>query len=69
MRQKRQVFAVLRIDDFHSPDTPADVKITVKEVVDSQEVAQREVERLTRLNQGKDCRYYWQATRFIGFSE
>jgi hypothetical protein len=69
MRQKHQVFAVLRVDDFLSPDTPIETKVTVKQVVSSQENAEREVKRLTRLNGEKGCRYFWQATRFVELPE
>jgi len=69
MRQKHQIFAVLRVDDFHGVDTPIKTKVTVKQVVSSQEIAEREVERLTLLNVEKGCRYFWQATRFVELSE
>jgi hypothetical protein len=64
MRSKQQVFAVIRIDEFHEATTPIEHKVTVKEVVGTQELAEREVERLMRLNADKGCRYFWQATRF-----
>ena len=69
MRQKQQVFAVLRVDEFHDDDTPIENKVTVKQVVSSQEIAEREVERLTRVNADKRCRYFWQATRFVELPE
>ena len=69
MRQKHQVFAVLRVDDFHGPEAPIETKVTVKQVVSSQKIAEREVERLTRLNSDKGCRYFWQATRFAELPE
>ena len=53
MRQKQQVFAVLRLDDFHTADVPIENKITVTQIVSSQEIAEREVERLTRLHADK----------------
>jgi hypothetical protein len=69
MRQKKQVFAILRFDDFHTADVRIENKITVKQIVSSQEIAEREVERLTRLNAEKGCRYWWQATRFVELPE
>jgi len=69
MRQKNQVFAVLRVDEFQGADAPIETKVTVKQVVSSQEIAEREVERLTRLNGEKGCRYFWQATRFVELPE
>ena len=69
MRQKHQVFAVLRVDEFHDADTPIETKVTVKEIVGSQEIAEREVERLTQVNGDKRCRYFWQATRFVELPE
>jgi hypothetical protein len=69
MRQKQQVFAILRLDDFHTADVPIENKITVKQIVSSREIAEREVERLTRLNADKSCRYWWQATRFVELPE
>ena len=65
MRTKRQVFAVLRVDEFLGPDAPIESRVAVNQVVESQEFAEREVERLTRLNGHKGCRYFWQATRWV----
>ena len=56
---------MLRVDQFHDPRTPIEVKVTVKEVVSTREIAEREVERLTRLQAGKRCRYFWQTTRLV----
>ena len=69
MRQKHPVFAVLRVDEFLGPDTPLENRVTVKEVVRTLEIAESEVKRLTRLNSGKRCRYFWQATRLMELSE
>ena len=66
MRQKHPVFAILRVDDFHGADTPIEAKVTVKQVVSSQEIAEREVERLTC---EKGCRYFWQTPRFVELPE
>jgi len=43
--------------------------VTVKEIVGTQEFAEGEVERLTRINGDKRCRYYWQATRWVDLPE
>ena len=69
MRKKHQVFAVLRVDDFQGADTPVETKVTVKQVVSTQQIAEREVERLRRLNAEKGCRYWWQATRLVELPE
>ena len=37
----------------------------VKEIVMTQELAEKEVARLTELQKDKDCEYFWQATRLI----
>jgi hypothetical protein len=39
--------------------------VRVKEIVTTQDVAQREVIRLNRLNSSKGCRYYWQTTHIF----
>ena len=46
-------------------DEFADLLVTVKEVVRSQEVAEAEVARLNALNEGKGVRYFWQTTRLF----
>ena len=57
-------FAILRFDEFMvgkfgmSPE-----HITVKEVVWTEEAANREVERLNQLNSGKGALYFWRLTR------
>jgi hypothetical protein len=62
-KQKKEVYAVIRVDDFHDPAVPLENKITVKEIVPSLEVADAEVARLNALNNSKGSRYFWQATR------
>jgi len=57
------------VDEFHDGDTPIEHKVTVKEIVGTQEFAEGEVERLTRINGDKRCRYYWQATRWVDLPE
>jgi hypothetical protein len=56
-----QVYAVVRIDEYSS-GTDA---ITVKEILPTMEQAEREVERLNRLNSDKGSHYFWQATRYF----
>jgi hypothetical protein len=69
VREKYQVFAVLRVDEYYTSDTPIEQKVIVKEIVSTQEIAEREVERLTRINADKRCRYFWQVTRFVELPE
>lgn len=68
-RPKRQVFAVLRIDDFKESDLPVDEvhgphHLSVTAVLPTQQDAIDEVQRLNAANADKDCRYYWVATRY-----
>jgi hypothetical protein len=62
MVKKIQVFAVLRIDDYISSLEDA---VTVKEVLPTKDEAQREVERLNKLNASKRSRYFCQVTRYF----
>ena len=61
-------YAVLRFD-FYDDLSAASIRedpgvhVTVKEILPTLEEAQREVERLTALNEGKDCVYFFQFTR------
>jgi len=71
-RPNQPVFAVIRLDhrladlSCSGGSTPhAAVTVTVKEIVTTQRAAEAEVERLNRLNTEKDCRYFWQQTRFV----
>ena len=58
------VYAIIRVDQAPSPSArPANDLIFVTKVVHSQEAAQREVQRLNRLNGSKGCEYYYQITR------
>ena len=65
-RSSGHVFAIVRVDEFLSSDSPWCNRVTVKEIVKTQEEAQREVERLNEINQGKGCTYFWQVTRLVG---
>ncbi len=62
------VYAIMRIDTY--PGVPEDQirvedQVTVKEVVWSQALAEREVARLNRINAEKGCRYFWRTTRLF----
>jgi hypothetical protein len=71
-------FAIVRVEPFHD-HRPADFlepgsgpeigvgqfSVTVKEVVLDRAEAEREVERLNRLNETKGCRYFFQMTRLF----
>jgi hypothetical protein len=61
-KQREQVFAVVRVDLPLSETSVAD-SITVKEILSTRELAEREVERLSRLNSGKGCLYFATPTR------
>jgi hypothetical protein len=63
MRQeKMQVYAVLRLDDG---DAEVPNRITVKEILPTEEEARAAVERLSVENAGKGSTYFWQATRYF----
>jgi hypothetical protein len=57
------VFAIVRIDTFHDASVPPEVAVTVKNVVWTQEDAEREVARLNRLNASKGSVYFSKMTR------
>jgi hypothetical protein len=59
----RQAYAIVRIDLFQSDEAEWRNKVTVKEIVWSQEVAEAETRRLNELNEDKGCLYFWQTTR------
>jgi hypothetical protein len=62
-KARRQLFAIVR-HDFLEPETTAiQNRITVTKVVDTEEVARAEVERLNQLGGSKGSLYFWQATR------
>jgi hypothetical protein len=52
----RYVFAVIRLDDFHSPDAPLEHRFHVK-VMLTEDAAEQEAARLNALNSEKNCRY------------
>ena len=59
----RHVFAVIRLDDFHSAEAPLEDRFSVTEVFFTDEAAEQEASRLNALNSGKDCRYVVRITR------
>lgn len=62
------VYAVLRYDRFHSPNSIIQNRVTIKELHPTMEIAVAEVERLNRIakESGVDCVYWWQTTRWRG---
>ena len=63
MGVRKQVFAILRYDEFQDPSVPIENRVTVTAIVSDQATAQAEVDRLNKLNGVKGCRYFWQNTR------
>jgi hypothetical protein len=63
-KRREQAFAVLRVDDFLNAEC-LEHRVSVKEVVRSLQIAEREVTRLNELNRNKGCRYFWQSTRLF----
>jgi hypothetical protein len=60
--RKIPVYAIVRLDlDVATPD----LAVAIKEVVPTLQEAEAEVQRLNQLNAGKDCRYFWRATRYF----
>lgn len=63
------MFAIVRVDLFQlrGSELPGDprVFVTVKEVAESEEQAAAEVERRTRVNAGKDVRYFYEPGRVL----
>jgi hypothetical protein len=57
------VYAILRIDDFHDASVSIENRISVTAVVRDLATAESEVRRLNHLKADKQCRYFWQATR------
>lgn len=56
---KRQVFLIIR-EEIRGPDVPIEDRLSLHKTVGSQEVAEREVERLRCLGEKQPSRYYWQ---------
>ena len=64
-RTKEPVYAVVRVDKFVPDSSSWTNRVTVKEIVMTQELAEKEVARLTKLQEGKDCEYFWQTTQLV----
>jgi hypothetical protein len=66
--RSKAVFAIVRVDLFQLrgevPDDPR-VFVAVKEVVESEEQAAAEVDRLTRVNAGNDVVYFYEQGRVL----
>ena len=65
LKQKTQVFAIIRFDSFTDSSVSIENRITVTKVVVDRATADAEVQRLNRVNASKSCTYFCQATRFI----
>ena len=64
-KDRDEVFAILRFDGFHTPGTPPEVAVTVKQVVRTKKLAEAEVARLNMLSEGREVRYWSQPTRLF----
>jgi hypothetical protein len=62
-RRYRHGFAIVRVDDYFGPETPAERRVTVKKIVFDPDEAEREVERLNKLQAADGSRYFLQVTR------
>ena len=60
-----QGFAIVRVDVVEDVQRETDWnnRVTVKKIVWDVDAAEREVRRLTEINAGKGCVYFWQTTR------
>ncbi len=61
--KQRQVYAIVRVDVFQGDDVQWRNRITVKAIVPSEAIAEREITRLNELNGDKGAVYFWQTTR------
>ena len=68
-QERTRVFVVYRCDpwgDESSRKADPNTWITIKEVLPSEEMARREVDRLSGLSAGLDRpKYYWQSSWFL----
>jgi hypothetical protein len=63
----RHRYVVYRVDYFllqGGRDKSSRTFITIKEVFDHSETAEKEVKRLNILGKSKDCEYYWQSAKY-----
>ena len=58
-------YVIIRYDRYLKPDTPIENRLTVKEVVLSEAIAQSEVARLNEINADKGCEYFYQWSRLF----
>ncbi len=63
-KPREEAYAVVRVD-LPLTETALGDSITVKEVVSSRELAEQEVARLSALNAGKGCFYFFTSTRLF----
>jgi hypothetical protein len=61
----RQVYAILRYDEFQDSSTTIENRVTVTRVMLEEANARAEVQRLNAMNAQKGCRYFMQATRLL----
>lgn len=59
IKEKIPAYAIVRYDESESPKD----SFTVKEIVSSLELAEKEVDRLNKLNSHLKCKYWWLPTR------
>jgi hypothetical protein len=67
--RSKSVYVIVRVDLFQLrgdevPDDPREF-VTVREVVETEELAIAEVERLRQVNAGKDIRYFYEQGRVL----
>ena len=62
---REDVYVILRADLFHGPETPLEMLVTAKQVVHSQELAEREVARLNALHADRQVRYWFRHSRLF----
>jgi hypothetical protein len=65
---KRQVFAVVRVDDYFTEPIDPIHRFSVVKVTESQDFAEQERERLQALKTSGGSRYFVLATRFVEFA-
>lgn len=64
-RQTQHVFAVVRVDTTAANSAEWTNRITVKEILETEEEALAEVDRLNLLNADRGCLYFFQKTRVV----
>jgi hypothetical protein len=67
--RSQELFVIVRVDLFQlrGRDIPEDPRnyVTIKEVVETEERAVAEVQRLSEVNAGKDVAYFFQQGRIL----